>query len=281
MDTTSRRSRRALLLVSALLALVAASASAQVNSRPIRPSEQAFLDRLAAEFAKILPPVPAGWVEVERMVYDAGGMTSDWDAPIKADYAWTIVSADIEARRKVVEQREQDAAEKDKDAFDAATARNQKLLEEYSAKMMAAAGRNDEAGQKRLQAELEKKMAAGMPAAPGAAPELSDTDARIRITINPYSASVAAEKKMLAPPGFFWVGRREPDAHSSAREGVTRYLLGRWVPDTEGSGHTLKFTPNKGAVVYGIVLQIEARADRAEALFQAMSIVRLKALLQQ
>lgn len=281
MTTTTRRSSRALLLVPALLSAVVVSAGAQVNSRPIRPAEQAFLDCVASEFAKILPPVPAGWAEVERRIYDAGGMTSDWDAPISADYEVQLVSSELEARQKVVEQREQDAADKNRGAFEAANARNQKLIEEYSAKIMAAAGRNDEAGQKRLQAELEKKMADGMPAPSGAAPELSDTYARIRISINPYNAPVMAEKKLLAPPGFTWVGRREPDANSSAREGVTRYLIGRWVPDTEGSGHTLKYTPNKGATVYGIAMEIEARADRADALFRAMSIVRLKALLQQ
>lgn len=281
MTITTRRFSRALLIVPALLSVIVASAGAQVNARPIRPAEQAFLDRLAAEFAKILPPVPAGWAEVERRIFDTGGMTNDWDAPISADYEVQLVSSDLEARQKVVEQREQEATDKNKDAFDAATARNQKLLEEYSAKMMAAAGRNDEAGQKRLQAELEKKMAAGMPAASGTAPELSDTYARIRIAINPYNAPVAAEKKMLAPPGFTWVGRREPDANSSAREGVTRYLIGNWVVNTVGSGHTLKYTPNKGAVVYGIIMEIEARADRADALFKAMNITRLKALLQQ
>ena len=123
MTTTTRRSSRALLLVPALLSAVVVSAGAQVNSRPIRPAEQAFLDRVASEFAKILPPVPAGWAEVERRIYDAGGMTSDWDAPISADYEVQLVSSELEARQKVVEQREQDAADKNRGAFEAANAR--------------------------------------------------------------------------------------------------------------------------------------------------------------
>lgn len=271
---------RAFLTVTALLCVVAASANAQVNSRKMTSAEQAFVDRLAAEFAKVLPPVPAGWTEVERRIFDAGGMTSDWDAPIQAEYEWLIVRADVEARQEVVRKREQEMADKNRDAFEAATARNQKLIEEYAAKLMAAAGRNDEAAQRRLQAELEKKMGDGMPAVSGSAPELSDTDARIHISINPYSAPVLDEKQMQPPSGFSWVGRREPHVNSSAREGVTRYLIGKWAANTVGSGHTLKYTPNKGAVVYGIVVEIEARADRADALFKAMSIERLKALLQ-
>ena len=70
MTVSIRGSFRALLVGPALLCAVAANAGAQggmVNSRPLRPAEQAFIDRLAAEFAKILPPVPAGWAEVERL----------------------------------------------------------------------------------------------------------------------------------------------------------------------------------------------------------------------
>ena len=237
MELLSRRSIRALVAVPALLWVAAATAHAQVNSRKMTPAEQTFVDRLSFEFAKILPAVPAGWAEVERRVYDAAGMTSDWEAPIQADYEWVIVSAELEAKQKVVEKREQEMADKNRDAFEAATLRNQKLIEEYSAKLVAAAGRNDEPAQKRLQAELEKKMAAGMPAMPGSAPELSDTDARIRILINPYSAPELAEKPLQVPPGFVWVGRREPQPNSSAREGTTRYLIGKWDVNTVGSGH--------------------------------------------
>lgn len=290
MSITTRRLLGGLLLLPVLLCVVADSGAAQVNvagqvnTRAIRPAEQAFLDRMAAEFAKILPPVPAGWVEVERRIYDSGGTTSDWSAPLSADYAWLIVSSDLEARQKVVDQRLQEASEKNQGAFDAATARNQKLMEEFSAKLQAAIAKQDQALVDRLQADFKKKMDEGAKAttpSTARAPELSDTDARISISINPYNASVMAEKQLPTPTGFSWAGRREPDENSSDREGVTRYLIGNWAPDSDGSGRTLKFTPNKATVVYGIAIEIQARADRAEALFRAMSIVRLKALLQQ
>lgn len=279
MERSTSRSIRALVAVPALLCVMVATAHAQVNSRKMTPAEQAFVDRLGAEFAKILPAVPAGWAEVERRIYDAGGMTSDWDAPIQADYEWVIVSADIEARQEVVRKREQDMIDKNKDAFDAAVARNQAMMEKFGVKLEAAMKKNDQAAVDRLQAEYKKKMddgakAAALPDVPR--PEMSDTDARIRIAFNPYVAPVMDEKLMPTPPGFLFVGRSE----SSAREGLTRYVIGNWAVNTAGSGHTLKFTPNKGAVVYGIIVEIEARPDRADALFKAMSIARLKALLQ-
>lgn len=273
-----------ILAVGAPLMLLSAEAGAQggmVNSRPIRPAEQAFIDRVTAEFAKILPPLPAGWTEVERKLFDAGGTVSDWDAPVQADYEWQIVVSDIEARQKKVDARQEAAAAAGKDAFEAAAARTQKLMEEFSTKLEAAMKRNDQAAATKLQQEFEKTMADAAKAAPPivAAPELSDSYARIRVMVNPYSAPVAAEKKLPAPPSFAWAGRSEPDANHADREGVTRYLIGNWQPDGSG-GHTLKFTPNKQGIAYGIVVEIEARADRAEALFRAMNSVRLKALLQ-
>lgn len=282
MQVRTLRSVRTLLVVPAMLSLVVASAWAQMNSRPLRPAEQAFLDRIAAEFAKILPPVPAGWAEVERRIYDAGGMTSDWDGPLNPTYQVQLVRTDLEARQEVVRKRGQEMTDKNRDAFEAATARTQKMMEEYGAKMQAALEKNDQAAQKRLTDEYEKNMAAAskasaMPDVPR--PELSDTYAHIDISINPYNESVAAEKKILAPAGFLFAERSEPDKNSSDREGVTRYVLGAWSVNTVGGGYDLKFTPNKGAVVYGIEVRIEARADRADALFKAMNIARLKALL--
>lgn len=283
MSFSLRRITRLLQSLSLCLAITAAAADAQVNARPLRPAEQAFLDRLAVEFARILPPLPAGWTEVERKIHDAFGVTSDWEAPIQADYSWSIVRSDIEARQAVVEQRELDSANRNRDSFDAAAARNEKLMTEFSVKLEAAMKKQDQALVDRLQKEFQKQMEAGtrgMTPSGSRAPELSDTDAHIRLSINPYNAPVLEEKRQQAPPGIVWVGRREPDPNASAREGTTRYLIGNWIVDAAGSGHTLKFTPNKGAVVYGIVLEIEARADRADALFRAMSLVRLKALLQ-
>lgn len=285
MPFSMRRNLRALLVVLVSLCVAVTSAGGQggmANSRKVTAAEQAFVDRLAAEFAKILPPVPAGWAEVERKIYESGGMTSDWDAPISADYEVQFVSADLETRQKLVEKRQEEMAEKNKDAFEASAARNEKLMAEFSVKLEAAMKKQDQALIDRLQADFKKQMDAGAMAAPSApAPELSDTYARIRISINPYNAPVMEEQRMPTPPGFTWVGRRAPNENQSDREGVTRYLIGNWAVNTVGSGHTLKFTPNKGTVVYGIAVEIEARADRADALFRAMSIVRLKALLQQ
>lgn len=137
---------------------------------------------------------------------------------------------------------------------------------------------------KRLQEEFEKKMAAGAKAAAApvvAAPELSDSYARIRIHINLYNApGLASEKRLPAPAGFVAAGRSEPDENNADREGVNRYLLGNWKPSSANGDYTLTFTPGRQAAVYGIVVEIEARADRAEALFKVLSKVRLQALLQ-
>lgn len=272
----------ALAIVSLLLSGVTAIVGAQVNSRPIKPAEQAFVDRLASDFGKILPRVPSGWTEVERRIFDAGGSVSDWDAPIQADYEVQLVASDIEERQKIVQKREEDSSEKNKDAFEAAAARNQKLMDEFGTKLGAAAARNDTAAMRRLQADFEKNMDGG---AKGSnlptvdRKELSDSYARIRVQVNPYHAPVLAEKRLTAPAGFVWVGRRERDENNAEKEGVTRYLLGAWTPNAN-SGYTLKYTPNKGAVAYGIIVEIEARADRADALFRAMNSAALQAMLR-
>ena len=113
---------------------------------------------------------------------------------------------------------------------------------------------------------------------PAAAPELSDTYARIRLHVNPYSASAQAEKKIAAPAGFTWAGRLDRNEHIDGSEGVTEYVLGSWAPN-DGS-FKLTYTPNKGAVAYGIVLEIEARKDRADAVFNAMNLAVLKGMLR-
>ena len=133
----------------------------------------------------------------------------------------------------------------------------------------------------RPMADFQKQMALSAKGPPvTASPELSDTYARIHISINPYnSQALTSTSKMQVPAGFTAVGRAEPGEATSDREGVTSYLIGQWQPD-QGGGYTLKFTPNKGTVVYGISVRIEGRPDRADALFKAMNITRLKALLQ-
>jgi hypothetical protein len=244
-------------------------------------AEQTFVNRITAELLKILPPVPAGWAEVERRDYDAGGMTSEGVEPIQVDYELQLVSKDIEARQKIVEERQQAMIEKNRAALDAQTAKNEKLMEDFSAKLQAAIAKNDQALVDRLQADFQKRMAAGAQGPPTvASPELSDTYARIHISINPFNSSaLTIAKKIPVPVGFTAVGRSEPSEATSDREGVTSYLIGHWQPD-QSSGYTLKFTPNKGTVVYGVSIAIEARADRSDALFKTMNIARLKALLQ-
>jgi hypothetical protein len=276
------RSAQRGIATAALLCIAATISPAQVNTRPIKPAEQAWFDRVAAEFAKLLPPVPAGWSEVERRVFDPAGMVSDWEAPHQADYEVQLVVSDLETRQKAVDAREQATADRNKGAFDAAEARSQKIMNDFQAKLEAALKKNDQAAVEKLQADFAKQIAAnaaGNGLQKSARPELSDSYARIRLSINPYSASQLEEKKLANPTGFVWAGRREQGENTDDREGVSRYILGAFVPDGNG-GYTLKFTPNKHAVVYGLVIEIEARADRADALFRAMNVTRLKALLQ-
>ncbi len=252
--------------------------------RKIRPAEQALLDRLAGEFSKILPPVPSGWVEVDKRVFDAGGTVQNMDpAPVGAEYEWRIAVADLALREEVVERRQAALVELNRGRLEAAAAANQKVMDEYAAKIEAAITRNDQAAIKRLQEEMTARMAQGLKDATppiASAPELSDTYARIRIAVNDYNAAtVPGETRLPTPAGFVVASRRNRIESQADREGETWYLLGNWKPQA-GDSWTLQFAPNKTAAVYGVVLVIEARADRAAALFLALDKARLQALLK-
>lgn len=274
------------LMAALVLCVTAWPAGAQDTGaiRKIRPAEQALLDRIAEEFSKILPPVPTGWIEVEKRVFDAGGMLQNMDpAPVGAEYEWRIAVADLALREAVVERRQAAVVDINRGRLEAAAAANQKVMDEYAAKIEAAITRNDQPALKRLQQEMATRLAQGLKDATppiATAPELSDTYARIRIAINDYSAStITGDKRLVTPAGFVAAGRRDRIETQADREGETWYLLGHWKSQSEGSW-TLQFTPGRTAAVYGVVLEIEARADRAEALFRALDKARLQALLK-
>ena len=268
--------------------LFASAAWADGAMRPIRPEERSFLERMDAELAKALPPLPAGWQLAEQMSPGIHDMVPRWEpAPAQHSIEWRIVASDRaerEARWQARLQQQVDTRQPGADALEAARLR---LNDEYLPKIEAAANRNDLKTLQRLQAEFEKKMTALQGTAPpldATAPELIDTTASIRIEVNPYShTNHARGKPFPKTAGIVYGARIEPEATDSPdKNGVTELLLGRWKSEAAGSQTvwTLQFTDNQTARAYGLVIRIEARPDRAEALRRAMNIGRLQALLK-
>jgi len=277
--------RPSLVVVGALAAaLITPSLGAQCD-RPGKPAELAFLKRTMEAVDRALPAPPAGWKEYDRRRTDTplSELVTQCDGePLSINLYWELTVADIDERAEKARERMGASVGSELSKMTGGAGGDAiKRLEELTEQMTAAASRNDQAAMKRIEAEMQKAMAAANANAPTGDIRMErcdDCTATVRITVN-ASQSVAGGTRRTPPAGAAQHTRLELDKlPHNAREGISTFLVGRWSLD--GETWKLAYPPNQSTTVHGFEIQVEAKHDRAVALFGALRQSGLFKLMQ-
>lgn len=293
-------------LITALVPALLAAGSVRADGdfvcegeyRYVNPVEAAALTTLAADLLGRVPAAPAGWTRVVRPeTLDPTGHCIKAGDPIPMSLAVELRHEAGYTERQLAIQAAVEEAMASQD-LEAQSARVQKEMDAFTARIQAAIAAGDQAAIQAIQREMEALMnpmkASGkrIEAAQEAAfrKHLADTRAEVRFELNPAYGSMAhgpgTWKRLETPAGLEAYEIDAPDelGTEARHNGSIRIVavLGAYrpVPRTDGAIEFRAAGPRAGIPpqgLHGLWVTVEATPERARALFAGLDLPALAA----
>ncbi len=262
------------------------------DTRPTTAAERAFCGKVCGVFTAALPAPPQGWSLVDSSEPTPPAAVAGRNArPIEVECR--VVWQDA-ARARAAQQRQMAAFQsvKPDPALDAKQEKLQKQMSALSEQFGAAIQKNDAAGAKRIQEQLQSvsqelqkvltAQSAGFTAAAKTG-EVHDVRAEVSLQANgtyAYLRRATPEAPLAGLPIY----RMEPDPQNTQEEGITAVFLGPWRSSPQSGGTALQAPPPTGASttsVQTLIVRVQGDKTRARAILERVNWGTLRGLLSR
>ncbi|MGA9750793.1 MAG: hypothetical protein WBS54_03295 [Acidobacteriota bacterium] len=267
-------------------------ALADGDTRPATAAERAFTGKVCRVFTAALPAPPQGWTLADSSEPTPPTAVAGRN-PRPIEVECRVVWQDA-AKARAAQQREMEAfqAVKTDPALEAKQEKLQKQMGALSEQFGAAIQKNDAAGAKRIQDQLQSvsqelqkvltAQSAGFTAAAKAG-EIHDVQAEVSLQANStytYLRRGTPESPQAGLPSY----RMEPDPKNTQEEGTTAVFLGPWRASPQSGATAMQATSPAGTSttsVQTLIVRVKGDKARARAILERVNWAALKGLLSR
>lgn len=279
-------------IVGLLVCAAGMAVLADGDTRPTTAAERAFCGKVCRAFTAALPAPPQGWTLADSSEPTPPTAVAGRN-PRPIEVECRVVWQDA-AKARAAQQREMQAFQsvKTDPALEAKQEKLQKQMSALSEQFGAAIQKNDTAGAKRIQDQLQSvsqelqkvltAQSAGFTAAAKAG-EVHDVQAEVSLQANntyAYLRRGTSDSALAGLPTY----RMEPDPQNTQEAGTTSVFLGPWRSSPQSGGISMQAPPAAGASttsVQTLIVRVKGDKARARAILERVNWAVLRGLLSR